>query len=103
MMRATSARPSRAVSDNWDATFIPAIPLPSGGQLVTFRDAGHYIDKLPKRHQADPLWQRAVKELLLAATDQVAWEFFARLSIMKALYRDRPATPVLTVNRRRRR
>jgi len=59
--------------------------------LVTLRDAGRYIEALPKREQANPAWQLAAKDLLRAATDKLVWRWFARSAIMKALHDDAPA------------
>ena len=77
--------------DFWDEEFETPIPLPSGGELVTLRDAGTYIDKLSRIDQARLPWQLAAKDLLRAATDHLAWQWFARSAIMKALYGDAPA------------
>jgi hypothetical protein len=77
--------------DNWDEEFETPILLPSGGTLVTLRDAGRYIEALPKHEQASPAWKLATKELLRAAIGQLAWRWFARSAIMKALYGDVPA------------
>jgi len=85
-------------ADNWDEEFETPIPLPSpaGGKahgsrkLVTLRDAGRYIEALPKRDQDRPEWRLATKDLLRAATDLIAWRWFARRAIMKALYVETP-------------
>jgi hypothetical protein len=74
------------VADNWNEKFETPIPLPQGGSLVTLRDAGLYIDKLSKIEQATLPWQLAAKDLLRAATEHLAWRWFARSAIMKALY-----------------
>ncbi len=37
---------SSVTSDNWDSEFDWPVPLPGGGELVTFRDAGNYIKRM---------------------------------------------------------
>ena len=54
------------------------------------RDAGDYIAALPKQQHDSAQWQLAIKYLMRAATDQVAWQFFARLAIMEVLYGKTP-------------
>jgi hypothetical protein len=73
------------LADFWDDEFDWPIPLPAGGELVTLRDAGAYIDKLPKRVHDRPEWQLAVKELMRAATETRRWPF-ARIAIIHAIY-----------------
>lgn len=41
----------------WKRRFDDPIPLPDGRQLVTLRDAGNYITKLPKAEH-DAKWKR---------------------------------------------
>lgn len=72
----------RAVADFWDDEFDWSIPLPGGGELVTFRDAGDYIDKLPKREQEKLEWQLAIKDLMRAAAVHGPWKLLARIAIM---------------------
>lgn len=76
------------MADFWDKEFEVPIPLASGGSLVTLRDAGNYIDKLPKPEQASRPWQLAASELQRAATEELAWRIIARIAIIHALYRD---------------
>lgn len=40
----------------WDRAFDDPIPLPSGRQLVTLRDAATCITKLSKREHDAPEW-----------------------------------------------
>jgi hypothetical protein len=40
----------------WKREFDEPIPLPSGRSLVTLKDAGTYITKLPKSDHATPEW-----------------------------------------------
>ena len=78
------------MADNWNEKFERPIPLPDDRELVTLRDAGEFIAELPKRVHDSPPWRLATKELLRAATDQVAWKFFARIAIMHALHGNDP-------------
>src|ERR1700748_3833776 len=53
---------------DWSREFDEPIPLPKGRQLVTLRDAGDYIIKLPEAEHAAPEWQAAMEALILVAT-----------------------------------
>jgi hypothetical protein len=66
--------------------FAKAIPLPKGRQLVTLKDAGTYITKLPKAEHVAPEWQAAMEALILVATLGGPM-MFARIGIMRALNR----------------
>jgi hypothetical protein len=81
------------VTDSWDDEFDWPIPLPGGGELVTFHDAGDYIAKLPKREHDKPEWQLAIKDLMRAAAGHGPWKFLARIAIMHALY-GKPEPPI---------
>jgi hypothetical protein len=75
------------MADHWHDDLEPwPVPLPEGGMLVTLRDAGDYIGKLPKREQSKPEWQLATQDLLRAASGHGPWRLIARLAIMHALY-----------------
>ncbi len=50
----------------WSRKFDEPIPLPTGRQLVTLKDAGEYIAKLPKAEHTAMEWQTAMEALLLA-------------------------------------
>ena len=41
----------------WFSGFDEAIPLPRGRTLVTLKDAGNYITKLPKAEHEAPEWR----------------------------------------------
>jgi len=70
----------------WKRAFEEPIPLPRGRRLVTLRDAGHYILKLPESEHTAPEWQAAMKALgLVVDTDGPT--MFARIGIMRALNR----------------
>ena len=42
---------------DWSRKFDESIPLAKGRQLVTLKDAGTYITKLPKAKHTAPEWQ----------------------------------------------
>ena len=52
----------------WKRPFDQPIPLQRGRALVTLRDAGSYITKLPKAEHEAPEWQAAMQALILVAT-----------------------------------
>jgi hypothetical protein len=54
-------------------------------QLVTLKDAGEYIAKLPKAEHSATEWQTAMEALLLAVRGGPT--MLARIGIMKALNR----------------
>jgi hypothetical protein len=45
----------------WSTRFAPPIKLPNGRKLVTLKDAGNYITKLPKAGHEAAEWQPAWK------------------------------------------
>jgi hypothetical protein len=70
----------------WKRTFDDPIPLPRGRQLVTLKDAGTYITRLPKAEHATAKWQAAMEALILNAT-LGGPTMFARIGVMRALNR----------------
>jgi hypothetical protein len=48
---------------DWSRKFHDPIPVPEGRQLVTLKDAGTYITKLPKAEHEAPEWQVAMEPL----------------------------------------
>lgn len=71
----------------WQRPFDDPIPLPRGRQLVTLKDAGTYITKLPKAEHSAPEWQAAMEALILIAT-RGGPTMLARIGVMRALNRD---------------
>jgi hypothetical protein len=70
----------------WKRAFDEPIKLPDGRQLVTLRDAGNYITKLPKvKHEAAE-WQAAIEAPMLVA-GLGGPTMFARIGVMRALNR----------------
>ena len=74
---------------SWDQQFFDPIMLPSGGKLVTLRDAALYITKLPKAEHDAEEWQAAMQALLLVA-EHDGPTMFARIGVMRALHRHKP-------------
>jgi hypothetical protein len=68
----------------WSSGFDEAIPLPRGLTLVTLKDAGNYITKLPKAEHEAPEWQAAMEALILVARRP---DDAARIGLMQALNR----------------
>jgi hypothetical protein len=70
----------------WQRRFDEPIQLPSGRNLVTLKDAGTHITKLPKAEHAAAEWQAAMEALILVATS-AGPTIFARIGVMRALNR----------------
>jgi hypothetical protein len=71
---------------DWSRKFDEPITLPKGRQLVTLKEAGTYITKLPKAEHTAAEWQAAMEALILVAT-LGGPTMFARIGIMRALNR----------------
>jgi hypothetical protein len=78
---------------SWSKRFVPAIPLPTGGELQTLHDARAYILDLPEATQQMPRWQAAIEALLLVADAEDGPEMWVRIGMMRALYPVDPFTP----------
>jgi hypothetical protein len=76
----------RVTERGWSRKFDEPIPLPKGRQLVTLKDAGTYITKLPKAEHMVPEWQTAMEALMLVVKNNGP-TMFARIGIMRALNR----------------
>ena len=72
---------------SWSSHFAEPIPLPDGRELVTLRDAAHYITGLPKAEHDAPEWQAAIEALMLVV-EHGGPTMFARIGVMRALNRD---------------
>jgi hypothetical protein len=68
----------------WSRRFEDPVILPDGSKLVTLRDAGNYITKLPKAEHEAPEWQAAMEALILVATSGGP-TMFARIGVMTVL------------------
>jgi hypothetical protein len=82
----------RVTESGWSQKFDEPIPLPKGRQLVTLKDAGTYITKLPKTEHSVPEWQTAMKALILVAA-RGGPTMLARIGIMRALLRHTQPPP----------
>jgi hypothetical protein len=71
---------------SWSRAFDEPIPLSRGRQLVTLKDAGSYIQKLPKAEQDLEEWQAAVEALLLVV-ELNGPTMMARIGMLRALNR----------------
>jgi hypothetical protein len=72
---------------DWSRTFDDPIPLPRGRQIVTLKDAGNYIQKLPKAEQDLEEWQAAVEALLLVV-ELNGPTMMARIGLLRASNRN---------------
>lgn len=68
----------------WKQRFDEPIPPPKGRKLVTLKDAGTYITKLPKAEHDAPEWQAAMEAQILVA-EKGGPTMFARIGVMRAL------------------
>jgi hypothetical protein len=55
--------------EGWSRTFADPIILQDGRKLLTLRDAGEFITRLPKTKHAQPEWRLAAAMLMQAAED----------------------------------
>lgn len=78
-----------AASIDWNSAFADPIPLPDGRELLTLRDAGHYVASLPKREQQRDHWQTATALLLLVG-EHGGDPMLPRIAMMQALNHGRP-------------
>ena len=76
----------RDIDRGWSREFEEPILIPKGRQLVTLRDAGDYITKLPEAEHTAREWQAAMEALILVVT-LGGPTMFARIGIVKALNR----------------
>ena len=67
--------------------------MPKGKLLLTLRDAGNYITKLPNAEHAAPEWQAAMEALILVA-ELNGPILFARIGVMRALHHSKPALKI---------
>lgn len=77
----------------WSRRFDDPIALPDGRELVTLRDAGGYIAKLPARTQKLAEWQAAAGALLVV-TEHGGPTMLARIGMMRALNAGKPAPAI---------
>jgi hypothetical protein len=71
---------------SWDKQFREPIEVPDGDLLLSLRDAGAYITRLPKVEHESREWQTAM-HCLIEAADYGGPVSFARLGVAQALHR----------------
>ena len=86
---------------SWARAFHIPIQLPDDRMLRTLRDAGEYIQELPRAKSQRPEWQIAA-EMLLEAVEGKGPLMFAEIAVRKAVNAGKPA-PEPTPRRRERR
>jgi hypothetical protein len=82
----------------WSRRFDEPIALPDGRELVTLRDAGDYIGRLPARAQDLAEWQAAAEALLLVA-EHGGPTMLARIGMMRALNAGKPLSAIVRSKR----
>ena len=75
---------------SWSRAFHIPIALPDGRVFRTLRDAGEYIQELPKAIHQRPEWQVAA-EMLLEAAESKGPLTFAEIAMRKAVNAGKPA------------
>ena len=96
--RMEGAREAGKIRASWSRAFHVPIHLPDGRVLRTPRDAGEYIQELPRATHERPEWQIAA-EMLLEAVEGKGPLIFAEIAIRKAVNAGKPA-PEPTPRRR---
>src|SRR5438105_3730442 len=77
---------ARSSMADWLRHFDEPIPLPGGGELVTLKDAGTYVTRLPKAEHEAPEWQAAMEALILVTT-KGGPTMLARIGMLRGLSR----------------
>ena len=75
---------------SWSRAFDDPILLPDGCMLCTLRDAGEYIQVLPRAKYKQPEWEVAA-EMLSAAVEGSGPLMFAEIAMRKAVSAGKPA------------
>lgn len=76
----------------WSRRFDDPIALPDGRTLRTLRDAGRYIEALPKATQQRREWQTAT-EILIKAAEGRDLLMHAWIAVMQAVHHGTEAPP----------
>jgi hypothetical protein len=71
---------------SWSRHFNTPIKTPDGKTLRTLQHAAEYVLALPPNVQKEPPWQAAAECLTNAAEREIAWMWFARSAMMRALH-----------------
>ena len=86
------------ITAGWSRKFDEPITVPPRGprgrsrRLVTLKDAGDYVTRLPKAEHSLPEWQAAMSALMLAARGGPV--MLAHIGMMQALHRKRRSPTV---------
>ena len=78
--------------EGWSRIFAAPIILQDGRKLLTLRDAGEFITRLPKSKHARPEWRLAAAMLMQAAEDG-APVMLAEIAMRRALTVDGDLKP----------
>jgi hypothetical protein len=73
--------------EGWSRTFADPIILQDGRKLLTLRDAGEFIARLPKTKHNQPEWRLAAA-MLMQAADDGAPVMLAEIAMRRALNAD---------------
>ena len=87
---------------SWSRAFHVPITTPDGLTLRTLRDAGDYIQELPRATHQRPEWKIAA-EMLLEAVEGKGPLMFAEIAMRRAVNAGRPAPDPEPSTRRKRR
>ena len=71
---------------SWSRRFDEPIKTPDGKTLRALKDAANYVLSLPPDIQKEQHWQSAAECLRNAAEREIAWMWFARPAMMRALH-----------------
>ena len=82
----------------WSRAFHVPIATPDGLMLRTLRDAGEYIQALPRGKYKQPEWEIAA-EMLLAAVEGSGPLMFAEIAMRKAVNAEKKPPPEPTPRR----
>lgn len=69
----------------WSTAFEDPVPLPDGGELVTFYDAAEYMKQLSASEMKDRPWQIA-GHILIAAAEGRDFNLHARIAVYRAIH-----------------
>jgi len=87
---------------SWSRAFHVPITTPDGLMLRTLRDAGEYMQALPRAKLKQPEWEIAA-ETLLAAVEGSGPLMFAEIAMRKAVNAEKKPAPEPTPRRKGRR
>ena len=102
-MESAAERDDGLLIMSWSRAFHVPITTPDGLMLRTLRDAGEYMQALPRAKLKQPEWEIAA-EMLLAAVEGSGPLMFAEIAMRKAVNAGKPVPdPEPTPRRKRKR